>query len=774
MNQQLDSDKNDCGQVSFSILKSCCCDYYTKRQQVLRYKHPLASTGFYVSISALCTNFIGFIGCLVFVIVVTNGHELWAEEKPMIVPLLRKANEWIFFSNLKSLTSSTIVDTFDCTDSERSFVVPAAYESTRFNTVLCDANAESTVPTFNASSWTCFDNLTSTTKISAAIEDSGGYLEFPSAVITYATKSRVAVPQCSSSEDLLSAVSFVRDVELAAVELGFFVSDMHRFEMQSEFMTNAEMIQRTNEFTARGGEFESVKLVSTSGETVSGCVNTQTGVLESCEWRWASGEDPSRIVVTVGNLLSAAGLSSLQDSNEAFKSYYDTRGQWPSSESSLAYPYQLTGLELAIVVRWNNAPVCDGAEFLVGRDQSQCTSSTMGARPMVAEISVDYNPTFRPLRTSASADGSFEEQYGIRITMAGGGYIVDDVYDLWLLYVPLITSILVASLLSCCMETFLFMRCKQGLPRKMSLLQKICFCPSRVCIWCGGYDLPCESLSKMCKRIWHTKPRIAHIRKKFYLQRNYHKAQDDILDEDQVLLHRVTFKPQSNNQGAAKISDITRQKIVGLLSSIQTDRSQLDRLVRKEKEMSLNPSYAFVNSRLAALKLLLTSGVSANEIEMKIEHAPTKKDQHCNLLRAIFLEFADVLAEYIYRHELAIRPPSRELSFENLRGSALLDGDDDNDDDEISLGSSTKEWDSESVASSVDSSVAGSKDSKFDLTTSGEESDGGDVASMKRPDTSRNMDRMYEFCMDLQNAGYDFSSDDDDEDGENEDAFEGI
>ena len=45
--------------------------------------------------------------------------------------------------------------------------------------------------------------------------------------------------------------------------------------------------------------------------------------------------------------------------------------------------------------------------------------------------------------------------------MGGSGYVVGD-YDVWLVYIPLVYSILAVTLVTCCMETCMFMRCKEG------------------------------------------------------------------------------------------------------------------------------------------------------------------------------------------------------------------------------------------------------------------------------------------------------------------------
>ena len=111
--------------------------------------------------------------------------------------------------------------------------------------------------------------------------------------------------------------------------------------------------------------------MDTDGNTVTGCIDATTGNSAACQWTWTPGSEPKYPYVTLKNLLDAAGSStqsiSLQDNNAAFKDYFDTKGIWPTS--TVSYPYQLTGIELGVVVKWNNAPVCDGLAFEYGSDR---------------------------------------------------------------------------------------------------------------------------------------------------------------------------------------------------------------------------------------------------------------------------------------------------------------------------------------------------------------------------------------------------------------------
>ena len=149
--------------------------------------------------------------------------------------------------------------------------------------------------------------------------------------------------------------------------------------------------------------------------------------------------------------------------------------------------------------------------------------------------------------------------------------------------------ILAVTLVTCCMETCMFMRCKEGkLGKGRPFYVKMWTCCSSVLVRLSGMNMPkfLEPCPRYCRSIWHSKTRIAHIRKKFALQRNFHKQQDDFLDERQVLLHRVKFKPQSIiNSKNNLIEDVSRAQLQSLLATISTDRSQLERIVRKELEV---------------------------------------------------------------------------------------------------------------------------------------------------------------------------------------------
>ena len=392
-------------------------------------------------------------------------------------------------------------------------------------------------------------------------------------------------------------------------------------------------------------------------------------------------------------------------------------------------------------------------------------------------ISVKYNPTYRPLQTSVSASGSFKETYGIRITMGGTGYVVGD-YDVWLVYIPLIYSILSVALVTCCMETCMFMRCKEGkFAKNRPFYMKVWTCSSFVLVQLSGMNCykSLEPCPRYCKSIWHSKTRIAHIRKKFALQRNFHKAQDDFLDERQVLLHRVTFKPQSViNSKNVSIEDVSRQQLQSLLATISTDRSQLERIVRKEIEVEKRGQEKknLLVARLATVQLLLTSGYSEDEMESTIVQPPKKIDRHRNLLRAMFLEFADVLATLLDENRTSIRPPSRELSHEDL-----LDKDVDSvasdenmfteDEDSMSTdGEGGKVFDSEED-DDFDSETFDSENEKEDDTPKAQS-----VRDHKKDRASTAAgDDIREFCMELQNVGFDFSSSSDDEETG---AFEGL
>lgn len=763
-----------------------CVHYYTPREKVLMHAWPMGG-GVYFSIVALVSRLMNVLGCIVFFVLIFDQHSLWSEERAVMTPLMRKANEWMFFDNLRSYVSAAVDTSFNCSDPTLQFAAPVAYESSRYNDQLCDTSAYSTIlQTIDSNTWTCLSEIESKTQISASTQDSSNFLSVPTAFVSYVDKVRSTVPTCDAS-NMISSVSVVRDVEKTMLELDFFVSTMYRFDRQSDANTIEDDSETDYTYSGLGSEFSELILLDTNGDTVSGCIDSSTGSSGDCTWAWTSGNEPEYLYVTVQNLLDAAGLTNLQDSNLDFKTYFESRGIFPTD--SVSYPYQITGLELGIVVRWNNAPVCDGLEFEYGDDSSSCSYSTTGSRPLTGTISVKYNPTYRPLETSVSASGSFTETFGIRITMAGAGYVLGD-YDAWLIYFPLVYSILFVSMLTCCMETCMFLRCKEGkFSKGRSVGSKVWNCCSYVLVMISGKNMPkkLEPCPRFCRSIWHSKTRIAHIRKKFALQRNFHKQQDDFLDERQVLLHHVTFKPQSvsKNQNVI-IEDVSRPQLQSLLAAISTNRSQLERIVRKEIEVESRGQEKknLLIARLATIQLLLSSGVGEDEMEGQIIQPPKEIDRHRNLLRAMFLEFADVLADLLDENRATIRPPSRELSSDDLMADAdgFLDDErsvdstdeendmtDDGDDDAKLPFDSENDDDFESGSTRFDSDAGSERDDDGTSKTK----------SLKEHQRKRNStaagDDVREFCMELQNVGFDFSSSEDDseDDGMGE-SFEGL
>jgi hypothetical protein len=366
-----------------------CVHYYTPRERVLMHTWPLGG-GVYFSMVALFSRLINVVGVIIFFILIFNQHSLWDEEKPVITPLMRKANDWIFFDTLRNQVSSVVSTSFDCDDESVSFAAPVPYESSRYNDNLCDTTASSTVlQVITNSTWSCYSEIKSKTQISASTQDSSNFLAVPTAVVNYANKDRSTIPNCDAS-DMISSVSVVRDVEKTMLELDFYVSTMYRFDRQSDANTIASDLQTDETYTGLGGEFKTLTLVDSDGSTVTGCIDASTGTSSDCEWSWTSGNEPEYLYVTVQNLLDAAGLTNLQDSNADFKSYFETRSIWPTD--SVSYPYQFTGLELGVVVRWNNAPVCGGLEFEYGSDASSCSSSTVGSRPLTGtSLSLSLN-----------------------------------------------------------------------------------------------------------------------------------------------------------------------------------------------------------------------------------------------------------------------------------------------------------------------------------------------------------------------------------------------
>ena len=375
----MSSDEESLSTKCINLYNLLCVHYYTPRERVLMHTWPLGG-GWYFSLVAIFSRLINIIGLIVFFVLITDQHSLWTEEKPVITPLMRKSNEWLFFDDLRSKVSSVVSSSLDCEDGSLSFAAPVAYESSRYNDQLCDTTASNTeLQVITNSTWSCLSEIESKTQISASTQDSSNFVAIPTAVVSYTTKDRSTIPNCDAT-DMVSSVSVVRDVEKTMLELDFFVSTMYRFDRQSDANTIAEDLQTDETYSGLGGEFETLSLVDADGEIVTDCIDASTGNSAACTWSWTSGSEPAYLYVTLQNLLDAAGLSSLQDSNVDFKDFFETKGIWPSDDVS--YPYQFTGIELGVVVRWNNAPVCDGLAFEYGSDASSCSYSTMGSRPL--------------------------------------------------------------------------------------------------------------------------------------------------------------------------------------------------------------------------------------------------------------------------------------------------------------------------------------------------------------------------------------------------------
>ena len=265
-----------------------------------------------------------------------------------------------------------------------------------------------------------------------------------------------------------------------------------------------------------------------------------------------------------------------------------------------------------------------------------------------------------------------------------------------------------------------------------------------------------EPCPRYCRSIWHSKTRIAHIRKKFALQRNFHKQQDDFLDERQVLLHRVKFKPQSIiNSKNNLIEDVSRAQLQSLLATISTDRSQLERIVRKELEVEKRNQEKknLLVARLATVQLLLTSGVSEDEMEATIIQPPKQFDRHRNLLRAMFLEFADVLATLLDENLTSIRPPSRDLSADDLK----LFGDDSDEEKIMESQSDNEETDTDAgTDTDYETDEEFNSSTKFDSDDDDSSKPEGTKEHKKSRQSTAAGDDIREFCMELQNVGFDF------------------
>lgn len=599
----------------------------------------------------------------------TVGLELKTQEKPLYVPMLRKANEWLYFDNLLAMTEAP--PAVDCSS---EYVVPADYNSARFNFYACDNAIASSL---QVTSPTCIQG---SSFISDITIDSSEFLAVPTAVVEYPAKISGNASCDTSSNPKKPTLTLLTDAGRAMIDLGFYVSTMARFQARANSATNPSGLEADDLFTGTVANF-GVTLLGSDGQKIDGCHKTSTGETGPCVWE-GNSEVPEQILVTLDQLLQASGIGEdlLQTENEDFKNYYESRNNWPAGGGG-KYPLQVTGLELAVAVRWEQPENCQRQRYGFLGGLAGGSTCAEGSFPIIATLSVSQNPVFRPLVTSTSSTGAFSEIYGVRITTDGTGYILG-ADDIWNIYIPLIHTLVLISMLYYCMDTCKFCRCKSGrdLPfgsccsNTLICIEDMRSCKDTFnpcCGCCGSFYEKCckyadpQACCVASSKMLREKPRIRHIRRKFQLQYNFHEAEDKLLDETQVLLHSVIFRPNQTFEEAGR-GNIPRVKLHSLLASLDTERSMLKRLVKKELQTTLDSTrlgqdsntdmsrygqiLEDVHIRTEVLNLLLTSGASVNDVNQNIsEDFEPEMDTHIhgNLFRAMFLEFNETLSKHL-------------------------------------------------------------------------------------------------------------------------------
>lgn len=274
----------------------------------------------------------------------------------------------------------------------------------------------------------------------------------------------------------------------------------------------------------------------------------------------------------------------------------------------------------------------------------------------------------------------------------------------------------------------------------------------------------CPYCEALCE--WRKKPRIRHIRNKFKYQYNFHQAEDDKLDENQVLLHEIGFGP---HHPPIESSDITRVKLQAALAGIHGDRSQLERVVKRELQFTYD-SKKFksnktkgktktldaqvrkqrkdIQTRIAVLNLLLTPGASRDEVDQNIDknYENYMADfVHTNLFRAMFLEFNEAISEYL-SGETTVDLSHIRANTVKVTGNQRQS--------QISSTEMRGKDRTQAQTTGAQKNGQGALDKDTELIGDIADED-GNVADLAEAA------KISEFCLELQNVGFDFSSDSD-------------
>merc|ERR1712146_159910 len=127
----------------------------------------------------------------------------------------------------------------------------------------------------------------------------------------------------------------------------------------------------------------------------------------------------------------------------------------------------------------------------------------------------------------------------------------------------------------------------------------------------------------------------------------------------------------------------------------------------------------------------------------------------------------DVLATLLDENRTSLRPPSRDLSADNLK----LYGDE--SDEEKIMESQTDDEESSDTDAATDTDYETDEEFKYDSDDDNSSKAEGTKEHKKSRQSTAAGDDIREFCMELQNVGFDFSSSDDEE-GVGGGAFEGF
>eukprot|EP00940_MAST-03C_sp_MAST-3C-sp2_P001548 g1548.t1 len=456
-----------------------------------------------------------FFGILVFGQGFANGRS----ERPTFVPFLRKSTEFRYFKNVTYADSLKYgsIETKYCDLSGEYLALPIG------SPLLSEFCAGGV---FQCSS--CVDLPTADQFIYNVYGDTTRQVMIPTALVYYGNASETCEPE----------LYFLPEAEETIVSLGFYVTtEMHQKSLY--YVKRSEAIESTLEYTAQSNEIV-VELLKSDGSILGAeCIDasqfsteedggeTMPGV--DCRWdptasststssssssntsssssstttTTTTSTSSNDILLTLNNMIRAAGIKSLDEDNEAWKSTvsaslssrtvnqlscdcrvdglssYTTVEACSASSANVtgtssvtAYPYRLSGVELVMNVDWNNAKDCAGWNALKDADCSffgtrsigfSTYAETIKARITVSEMRSESNANrfdAKPLISTIDSDGNFYELYGVKVVVSGSSNrLLSSGFDYFRASLALLLASILVSVLRYVLELVIFGRC---------------------------------------------------------------------------------------------------------------------------------------------------------------------------------------------------------------------------------------------------------------------------------------------------------------------------